>query len=273
MIRPVQFCFLAIALTFFPKIASARQVRFIGGHPVASKYGGGYCYIEVPHMHAYAPDHANLYQLVGDHHVFTGDPSPFGYEGEKHTFYGHHPVVTVGAEPVFCYIDGPHSHPFAPPQTPEYKLKGHVAFYVGPFPPSYVKLRPHRVRVVNAEYRPYVALRPRVEVEPPKEWRGEVWVAPPVSPPSVSVTAPRISGPGVVIAPPPPHAVTVSAPGVRLAPPVPPAVAVSAPGVVVAPPAGVVVVEDRRGHHGHHDEGWHHGHDRGKHKGWYKHHD
>ena len=113
--------------------AEARHIRFLGAHPIPARYGGGYCYIEAPHMHIYGPDRPALYQEVGDDYVFTGDPTPFGYEGERHPFYGHHPVMVDGSpEPVYCVIDGPHYHPFAPPDTPDFKVKGDVAFYIGP---------------------------------------------------------------------------------------------------------------------------------------------
>ncbi len=256
--------------------ADARPVHFVGGHPIAAKYGGGYCLIDAPHMHVYSPDHQNLYQHVGDQFVFTADPTPFGYEGEKHPFYGHHPVATVEGEPVFCYLDGPHFHPFEVPDGPAYETRKGIAFYMGPFPPTYAKLRPARARVVNAEYRPYVALRPTIEVSPPEQWQGEVWVAPPsvaVNAPGVAVSAPGVvvNAPGVFVNPP---SVTVNAPGVYVSPPrvavrAPgvvfggPSVAVSAPGVIVAAPgvavSGGVYVEEREHH------------DNGKHKGWYKH--
>jgi hypothetical protein len=254
--------------------AEAKHVRFLGPHPIAARYGGGFCYIEAPHMHIYAPDHAALYQQVGDEYVFTGDPTPFGYEGERHTFYGNHPVMTVGGAPVFCYIDGPHIHAFAPPEGPEYKMRGDVAFYVGAFPPEYARQRPHRQKLINAEYRPYVAFRPTVTVAPPEEWHGEVWVAPP----AVEVRAPGVyvGAPGVTVAAP---SVTVSAPGVVVAPPppvvvAPPHVVVSAPGVYVGAPAPGVYVEGpgrvRRGDDN--DQGEDHGHhDNGRHRGWYKH--
>jgi hypothetical protein len=184
-------------------------------------------------------------------------------------------VVTVGAEPVFCYIDGPHYHPFPPPDVPDYKVEKGVAFYVAPIPAAYV--RPARVRVVNAEYRPYVSFRPTVEVAPPPEWHGEVWVAGP----SVEVHAP-----GVFVAPPPPRAVVeVHAPGVFVAPPPPPHVAVEVhgPGVFVAPPhpRAVVVAPPGPvfvgGGHVEHRGEWHggggggRGHwDNGRHRGWHK---
>jgi hypothetical protein len=266
--------------------AHARAVHFIGGHPITAKQGGGYCYIDAPHLHAYTPDRPQLYQRVGDEYVFAADPTPFGYDGPKHPFYGNHPVVTVGTEPVFCYIDGPHYHPFEAPDV-DYKTEKGVAFYVGAYPPSYARLKPQRRKVVNVEYRPFVAQRPVVEVTPPPMWQGEVWVAPPavevrapgvavsapgvvVAPPSVAVSAPGVvvqppgvvvSRPGVVVAA--PH-VAVTAPGVYVGGP---SVHVSRPGVVVSAPAahvgGTVYVEGGRGHH-----------DNGRHNGWrHKRHD
>lgn len=288
---------LALALVAaFAARAEARHVRFLGPHPIAAKYGGGYCYIEAPHMHVYGPDRPNLYQQVGDDYVFTGDPTPFGYEGERHPFYGHHPVVVDGSpDPVYCLIDGPHFHAYAAPSTPDYRVKDGVAFYVAPIPAAYVK--PARVRVVNAEYRPYVSFRPRVEVAPPPEWHGEVYVAGP----SVDVRAPgvEVHAPGVFVPPPPHVSVEVSAPGVIVAPPAP-HVVVGGPGVVVAGPApgvfvgpphghvvvgapgavvvgapGPVVVGGPRGHWEHHEGhggGWGHveHHDNGRHNGWHK---
>jgi hypothetical protein len=257
--------------------AEAKHVRFLGPHPIAAKYGGGYCYIEAPHMHGYAPERAALYQQVGDEYVFTGDPTPFGYEGERHPFYGHHPVVVEGApEPVYCLIDGPHYHPYAAPEAPEYRVKDGVAFYVAPIPQVYVK--PQRVKVVNSEYRPYVSFRPTVEVAPPPEWHGEVYVAGPsveVRAPGVFVPPPphvavEVNAPGVFVAPPAPHVVVgVPAPHVVVGAPAPVLVAPPGPHVYVGAPAPHVVVGapapvmvERGGH-------WEH-HDNGRHEGWYK---
>jgi hypothetical protein len=301
----------ALALVALAARAEAKHMRFLGPHPIAAKFGGGYCYIDVPHIHAYAPDHPALYHEMPDgEYAFTGDPTPFGYDGQRYQFYGHHPIY--GAPGAYCYIEGPHYHPFPPPETPEYRMQNGVAFYVGPFDPGYYKERPHRVRMVAAEYRPYVAMRPVVEVTPPPEWHGEVWVAPPavevsapgvyVNTPGVTVAAPvpsvEVAAPGVYVEP--PHPVVVGAPGVRVHAP---GVVVGAPGVVVAPPRPVIVaprpvvvgapgvyvgaprpvvvgapgviVEERGGGRWHHehenDQGeWHEHHDNGKHKGWYK---
>ncbi len=272
-IRTILLALLVVAAV--ASRAEARHVRFLGPHPIAAKYGGGYCYIEAPHMHIYGPDRPALYQQVGDEYVFTGDPTPFGYDGERHPFYGHHPVIVDGSpEPVYCLIDGPHFHAYAAPSTPDYRVKDGVAFYVAPIPAPYI--RPARVRVVNAEYRPYVSFRPTVEVAPPPEWHGEVYIAGPsveVRAPGVEVRAPgvEVRGPGVFVPPPPRVAVEVSAPGVIIAPPAPrfvvggPRVVVGAPGPMVVGAPGPVFVGGRR--EGHHEEHWEH-HDNGRHEGW-----
>jgi len=270
-IRTIMLALVVVAA--FAARAEAKHVRFLGPHPIAAKFGGGYCYIEAPHMHVYAPDRPNLYQQVGDEYVFAGDPTPFGYEGERHPFYGHHPVIVDGSpEPVYCVIDGPHFHSYAAPSTPDYRVKDGVAFYVTPIPQTYIK--PARVRVVNAEYRPYVSFRPTVEVAPPPEWHGEVYVGAPgveVRGPGVEVRGPGIEvrGPGVFVPPPPHVAVEVSAPGVIIAPPAP-HVVVGGPRVVVGAPGPVFVGERREGHWEHHDNGRHEGWNKGggEHGGW-----
>ena len=94
---------------------------------------------------------------------------------------------------------------------------GHI--YVAPPDPVYVRLRPIRAPAVNAEYRPYVSFRPVVQVQPPPEWRGEVYVAPPgvqvgVQVPGVAV---GVQAPGVSIGVRAPgFAVGLQAPGVRI---------------------------------------------------------
>src|SRR4051794_2709060 len=83
---------LALLMLLIGGSASAKPLRFMGAHPIAASLGGGYCYIDGPHFHAYAPDHGSLYAHVDGGLVFAGDPSPFGYEGPHHRFYGHHPM-------------------------------------------------------------------------------------------------------------------------------------------------------------------------------------
>jgi hypothetical protein len=275
---------IALPVLALARPAEARAHHFLGPHPIAAKLGGGYCYIEAPHMHIYAPDHPALYQQVDDQWVFTADPTPFGYEGERHPFYGHHPVTIVDGRPVYCYLDGPHYHPFAPPDD-GYRMKDGVAFYVGPYAPEYTEYRPHRVKLVNAAYRPYVAFRPTVVVAPPPEWHGEVYVAPPaveVQAPGVYVERPHVSvevnAPGVFV-PPAPHVVVGVPPPIVVAPPAPHVVIGAPPPIVVGAPAprvvvgapGAVWVGEGRRHHGDDDDddqGRHH--DNGRHEGWYK---
>ena len=224
--------------------------RFTGSHPLAARPGAGYCYIDVPHVHDYLPDRPTLYQQSSDGYVFTGDPVPFGYEGQKSVFYGHHPVpievepAAPQPTPTFCFMKGPHYHEYQQPEGPGFKVKDSVIFYVGPIPPPVAAVRPQLEKAMEVEYRPYVAQRPQVVVTPPPEWAGVVWVAPPA--PAVVVAAPA---PTVVVAPP--------QPAVIVAPP--------QPAVIVAPPHPVFYMGGRgKG------KGWGHG-GRGWGKGHWKH--
>jgi len=247
----------------FSAVAAPRNVpqalksktRYTGAHPVAVD-GNGYCQIDVPHTHDYAPDKPNLYQRVGDDYVFSGDPVPFGYDGEKTVYYGHHPIPlnqegSLGALPPpsrFCFLKGPHHHEYpAPPAMVGYKVQNNVIFYVGPIPPEVSKARPQIEKTLEVEYRPYAAQRPKVVVEPPPEWQGTVYVEPPPV-----VVAP--ANPTVVVAPPTPVVVAPPVPAVVVAPPAP---------VVIGVPGAVIL----HGHgHGHH-KGWFHP---GKGKGHWK---
>ena len=66
--------------------AEARPGRFLGSHPIAAKFGGGYCYIEAPHIHAYTPDKPALYQQVGDSTVYEHVRSIEAREGAEVSF-------------------------------------------------------------------------------------------------------------------------------------------------------------------------------------------
>ena len=222
------------APTAAPPAAPPRgKGRFLGAHPLAGRANAGYCYIDVPHVHDYLPDRPALYQQAGDAYVFAGDPVPFGYEGDKTVFYGHHPIpvdsdsATSAPGPTFCFLKGPHYHDYPQPEGPGFKVKDNVIFYVGAIPPPVAASRPQLERAIEAEFRPYVAQRPQVVVTPPPEWQGTVYVAPP---PSV-VVAPQ--NPTVVVAPPQPVVVAPVNPTVVVAPPT--------PTVVVAPPAPVIL--------------------------------
>lgn len=176
---------LALALSLVAGSAHAKQWRYAGLHPLDGRPKGGLCHIGVMHVHAAAPVHAELmYRLHDGAYVFIGDPTPFGYEGERHAFYGHHPVVlgvVLGedapereAPPAFCYHDGPHYHAYAPPEDAyDFEEKEDVAYFVGDYPEAYRKERPQRDRVdvVYAEWR---APRPVVKVAPPPAYHGPV---------------------------------------------------------------------------------------------------
>jgi len=161
-----------------PAAVRAAPTRFVHAHPVAARAGGGYCYVDAPHLHSYAPDHAALYQPTPAGYYFIGDPTPFGYDGERHVYYGHHPVAAAAAPP-FCFIDGPHYHAAAPPRGDDYTVVDGIPFYTGPRPAAYVAGRARRWKEVNDELLPFARFRPAVHVVvPPPEWRGSLYRAP-----------------------------------------------------------------------------------------------
>ena len=134
--------------------AEARQVRFVGMHPIPGEYGGGFCQIDFPHVHVYDPPNANvMYRNHNDGYAFVGDPVPYGYDGPKYAYYGPHPVTTEDGVEEYDYLEGPHYHAYAPVVQADYKLKGGVYFYGGHFPQVYYDARPRYTRI-NAVYRP-----------------------------------------------------------------------------------------------------------------------
>ena len=154
-----------------------KQHRFLGPHPLSAKTGDNYCYIEVPHVHKDAPPakHKALYRDQRGQSQFVGDPTPYGYEGKTHPYYGHHPVaveVAVGARPryesgqqlEYCYLDGPHSHIYAPPAGITFESKGGANWYIGEYPPTYKKQR-SRYYPANNVYASVEYDRPTVVVE------------------------------------------------------------------------------------------------------------
>lgn len=231
-------------------VAGRKQVKYVGIHPVPKAEGGGFCYIEGPHVHLFAANKLEYRDHRGHNH-FVGDPVAYGYDGPRHQYKGHHPIhvhAVVGApEPdvEYCYLNGPHYHYFTPPEGPEFKVVADTYFYVDASPPvAYVEARPAMVEV-NAIYTPIVYARPVVVVEPPVGWIG--------------LHATYGVGMGVVVAGPRAH-VVAPAPGVHVD------VHVPAPtlSVEVGIGAGVVVGGHR------HDNGLHRGHykhKRGKFKG------
>jgi len=162
-------------------VAEARVIRYHSQHPLPGR-GAGFCYIDVPHVHAFAPVEPRLYRVHDDEYYFVGDPTPYGYEGEHYAFYGPHPVAEVEfGEPVYCYLEGPHYHWYAP--TPavsaSFELRGGAYWYVGAYDPVFYSARPRFV-VINEVYRPMVYTRPMVDVTvAPPAFRGTIIAAPP----------------------------------------------------------------------------------------------
>jgi hypothetical protein len=233
---------LALVLAI-PTTAAARrhgkQVGFIGIHPVPKGEGGGICYIEGLHVHIY-PANKLEYRMHDDDHVFVGDPVAYGWDGPRHAYKGAHPIqvdVIVGGAPdvEYCYLDGPHYHYFAPPESPDFQIVGDAYFYVGEPPRAFIEARPTYVGI-NAVYRPLVYARPVIEVEAPVGWIGAR--AEFVGPGVVVSGRPAVVAPAVVAPSAGVHVgaeVRIPMPSLRVG------VEIGGPGVIVRERGGVVV--------------------------------
>jgi hypothetical protein len=105
---------------------------------VPRKFGGGFCYIEVPHVHNYPPADPRMFRESNGQYYFVGDPAPFDYDGPRYSYYGAHPVAEAEVRlghPIYCYIKGPHYHWYQPPPQAQFELSGGAYWYVGNFPP------------------------------------------------------------------------------------------------------------------------------------------
>ncbi len=242
---------LSFAMVGFATTALAHSSRYMSKHPLPRKVGHGFCYIDVPHVHDYAPSDPRLYRQVDGQFYFVGDPAPFDYEGPRHSYYGAHPVVDAQVHfggPTYCYLRGPHYHWYSPPPEAQFELRGGAYWYVGAYEPVYYSER-SRYAVVNEVYTPIVYARPVVDVTvAPPAFHGEIVAAGPGWRAGAVVGAPVVSA-GVVFAAPPPPVVQVGV-GVNFG----------------GPPAVVerrdVYIRDR------HDNGRHRGWDKHNHDGW-----
>ncbi|CAM3991314.1 hypothetical protein G4177_12485 [Corallococcus sp. ZKHCc1 1396] len=172
----------AVLLLVTASAAEAKQWKHAGMHPRTGQPADGLCHIETTHVHSAAPLYGDtLYRTRDDVHVFIGDPTPFGYEGPRHSYYGHHPVVLnvllrieVDVDVVeYCYHDGPHYHAYEPPPRQTFVDKEDVHYYAGEYPEEYKRENPRRGRI-NAVYRPWGAPRPAVTFAPPPQYRGPI---------------------------------------------------------------------------------------------------
>jgi hypothetical protein len=168
---------LALALLAVPAAAGLKQVRYVGIHPLPKAEGGGICYIEGPHIHVFDADRIQYRDHRGANY-FVGDPVAYGYDGPRYAYKGHHPIhvaAVIGDDDpgdVYCYINGPHYHYFAPPEGPDFKLVGGAYFYVVADPPrAYVEARPAMIKI-NTVYQPLVYERPVITVDAPVGWIG-----------------------------------------------------------------------------------------------------
>jgi hypothetical protein len=70
-----------------------------GHHPIPIGYGGGYCFIDWPHRHHYAPPYGSIYNVVSGYYVYGGPWDPWywrwrpyytGYYGGyyRQSYYG-----------------------------------------------------------------------------------------------------------------------------------------------------------------------------------------
>jgi hypothetical protein len=232
-----------------------KQVKFVGVHPIPKGHGGGVCHIEAPHVHVYAPQDAKVqYRMHDDSYYFVGDPVAYGWDGPRHSYYGHHPVqvdVTLGDRGdhvEYCYLDGAHFHSYAPPAELKFEVQADAYWYVGDMPAAYVEARAE-LDPIDVVYEPIVYARPVVVVEtPPPAWVGVRYA---VAAPVVEVETPKVKvkghghGRGHVDA-----EVQLVAPSLS--------VEIGVPAVVVDTHVhGGVIIDD---HHHHHHKGKYKGH-------------
>jgi hypothetical protein len=237
----------------------AKHTRFVGVHPIARAHGGGFCQIEAPHVHVWAPTDARLQYRDHDGDLyFVGDPVAHGWDGPRHSYVGHHPIhvdVVVGDDrdvDEHCYLDGPHYHSFEPPPviTADFTVQGDAYWYVGKPADVYVSARPRLIEL-NALYQPIVFERPVVAfTTPPPGWIGI----------SFGVTAPVVEArPAVVVERPRARAAVAAGFSAQLIVPAPTlSVQVGVPAVYVG--GGVhhhrdVIVVDKHRHKHKHKKG------------------
>lgn len=92
-----------------PAYVAPTLYEYEGAHPIPDLQGGGWCYVDGPHTHPYAPDVAYTYQRTPQNvYVYSG-PRTVWYEGP-------HP-----APGGYCYLEGRHAHDYLPP--PEYRTR------------------------------------------------------------------------------------------------------------------------------------------------------
>jgi len=210
--RRLALSMVAAVLLAVPAVAAAKDVRYAGSHPRTGRPDGGFCFLEVVHVHPAVPVNLALYRQVNGLWVFVGDPVPFGWDGPRVRYYGHHPVavqILLGSRDghVYCYLDGPHWHPYEPLHRSDWERKDDVYYFTGAYPQEYERDKPRYVAPVNEVYRPIVYERPVVVGPPPPAYHGpvlDVRIHLP-APPAVIIGVPAPPPVIVIPAPPPGH--------------------------------------------------------------------
>ncbi|HYG67937.1 MAG TPA: hypothetical protein VD838_09765, partial [Anaeromyxobacteraceae bacterium] len=121
-----------VVATPAPPPPAPAEVWYYDPHFLPEEQGGGWCYAEGPHRHAFYPDVESRYVLSGGYYYYSG-PLVFLY-------VSGHPRPGGG----WCPISGRHHHDYVPPRDRDFRWnRGHGWRYVGPYratrppPPSY----------------------------------------------------------------------------------------------------------------------------------------
>jgi hypothetical protein len=107
-----------------PPPVQVTEVWFGGQHGVPAPVGGGWCYYDGPHVHAYFPEPLDWY-VFDDGFFFWRGPVAF-------TYVSGHPMPGGG----WCFIDVPHRHDYFPPYGGGFTWRGTGWIYGGPWSPS-----------------------------------------------------------------------------------------------------------------------------------------
>src|SRR5580704_17425613 len=96
--RKILMLIAGLTLVFASATAQATVVHYMSQHPLPRKMGGGFCYIDAPHVHDFGPSDPRMYRQIDGQYYFVGDPSPFNYEGPRNAYYGPHPIADANVQ-------------------------------------------------------------------------------------------------------------------------------------------------------------------------------
>jgi len=106
-----------------PAAAPRAEVYYYGNHFIPESDGGGWCYIDGPHTHAYYPQHDDWYDYDQGYYWYRG---PFMF-----AFLGGHPLPGGG----WCFINGVHQHDYPPPRGTDWRWSRGSYVYEGQYRP------------------------------------------------------------------------------------------------------------------------------------------